>query len=45
MGLTGVTGNFICEARTGRNVQHELAVLRTQRELATSRLRQSVLEA
>jgi len=25
MGLTDLAGDFICEARTGRNVQHELA--------------------
>ena len=30
MGLTDMAGDFICEARTGRNVQHELAGLLKQ---------------
>ena len=30
MGLTDIAGDFICEARTGRNVQHELAGLLKQ---------------
>jgi hypothetical protein len=30
MGLTDMAGDFICEARTGRNVQHELAGLLRQ---------------
>ncbi len=30
MGLTNIAGDFICEARTGRNVQHELAGLLKQ---------------
>jgi hypothetical protein len=30
MGLTNMAGDFICEARTGRNVQHELAGLLKQ---------------
>jgi Transposase DDE domain group 1 len=30
MGLTNMAGDFICEARTGRNLQHELAGLLKQ---------------
>jgi len=35
MGLTGIAGDFICEARTGKNIQHQIPGL----------LRQSVCEA